>query len=91
MNLLMNRDKAYTMPRPVRSTRNKNVNYAESVCSADEGYDSDYVLPTADDFRVAARSATGVRRSQRVNVKDSRSSNSSGESTHRYNTRSSGF
>ena len=79
------------MPRPVRSTRNKTVNYAESVCSADEGYDSDYVLPTADDFRVTTSTATVVRRSQRANVKDSRSSNSSGESTHRYNTRSSGF
>jgi hypothetical protein len=77
--------KAYTMPRPVRSTRNKNVNYAESVCSADEGYDSDYVLPTADDFRVVANTA------KRANVKDSRSSNSSGESVRRYNTRSSGF
>jgi hypothetical protein len=79
------------MPRPVRSTRNKNVNYAESVCSADEGYDSDYVPPTADDFRVNTSTATVVRRSQRANIKDSRSSNSSGDSTHRYNTRSSGF
>jgi len=81
------------MSRPVRSTRNKTVNYAESVCSADEGYDSDYVLPTPDDFRVTTSRKTveSVRRSTRTSKKDSRSSNSSNESTHRYNTRSSGF
>jgi hypothetical protein len=91
MNLLGMSDKAYIMPRPVRSTRNKNINYAESVCSADEGYDSDYVPPTADDFRVVAKSTTAVTVRRSTRTKDSRSSNSSSESTHGYYTRSSGF
>ena len=50
-----------TMPRsyPVRSTRNTNVNYADYDLSysPEAEYDSDYVPPTAEDFRQTARAA----------------------------------
>lgn len=68
--------------RPVRSTRNKNVNYADYDIeyAADAEYDSDYVPPTAADFRTAA-----TRRSARVN--ETRKSTDSTSSSHGYNTR----
>ena len=53
------------MPRPVRSTRNTRVNYAESVCSADSDNDSDY---SPDDFSgsVSSVQQEGTRRSARL-------------------------
>ena len=69
--------------RPVRSTRNKTVNYADYDIeyAADADYDSDYVPPTAADFRTT----TTARRSARVN--DTRNSTDSSSSSHGYNTR----
>ena len=47
------------MPRsyPIRSTRNSNINYAEYDLSyaAEAEYDSDYIPPSAEEFRQAAR------------------------------------
>ena len=64
------------MPRPIRSTRNTRVNYAESVCSAASDNDSDYF---PDDY-VADTNANGsvasdnsdLRRSPRLMEKNSR-------------------
>jgi len=60
------------MPRPVRSTRNKTVNYADYDLpyEGEAEYDSDYVPPTSADFRTstAAKSTkSAVRRSPRTN------------------------
>ena len=47
------------MPRsyPVRSTRNSNINYAEYDLpyAPEADYDSDYIPPSAEEFRQAAR------------------------------------
>ena len=51
------------MPRPVRSTRNTRVNYAESVCSAASDNDSDY---SPDDFSAVPAQQEGTRRSSRL-------------------------
>ena len=53
------------MPRPVRSTRNIRINYAESVSSDASDNDSDY---SPDDFTAGAPVAQqeGTRRSSRL-------------------------
>ena len=51
------------MPRPVRSTRNTRVNYAESVCSDASDNDSDY---SPDEFAAVAVQQEGTRRSTRL-------------------------
>ena len=60
------------MRPPIRSTRNKTINYAEYDLSyaVEADYDSDYVPPTSADFRTKAKSpktvtAAPVRRSPR--------------------------
>ena len=53
------------MPRPVRSTRNTRVNYAESVCSADSDNDSDY-SPDDRSTSVSSVQQEGTRRSSRL-------------------------
>ena len=66
------------MRPPIRSTRNKTINYAEYDLSyaVEADYDSDYVPPKSDDFRKKAKSTKsepaplgiqGVRRSPRTN------------------------
>lgn len=72
--------------RPVRSTRNKNVNYADYDIEyvADAEYDSDYVPPTSADFRTVAVTA---RRSARVNETRKSTDSTSSASSHGYNTR----
>ena len=72
--------------RPVRSTRNKYVNYAESdtECVTDAEYDSDYTPPTAADFRTTT---TTARRSARVNETRKSTDSTSSSSSHGYNTR----
>ena len=59
--------------RPIRSTRNKNINYAEyDVSYAPEAeYDSDYVPPSAEMYSkpsapAKVRAPSNVRRSTRV-------------------------
>lgn len=86
------------MPRPIRSTRNMNVNYADFdlAYAADAEYDSDYTPPT--EFRTATVTTVATvapvaapvapvatRRSARLNT--SRKSTDSSTSSHGYNTR----
>jgi hypothetical protein len=50
------------MRPPIRSTRNKTINYAEYDTSyaVEADYDSDYVPPRSADFRKTAKSTKSV-------------------------------
>ena len=74
--LVLNMFEQHTMPRrfPTRSTRNTNVNYAESVCSTASDNDSDY-LPedyVVDTTGSVASDNSELRRSPRLMEKNSR-------------------